>query len=411
MREGRLIVAGTLDTKGEEILFVKNRLNKAGLETTLIDVGVLGKALFRPDVDRSLIAEAGGLSIDRLLAAGDRGTAVATMERGLAAWVRQHSGESFAGMLGIGGSAGTGIMSSGMRELPLGIPKIMVSTVASGDVGPYVGCCDIMMMYSVADFNGLNRLTSTILANAADAMIGMCQNTSPVEYNERTLLGATMFGVTTPCVTRVKELLEAAGYEILIFHATGAGGLSMERLIAEGYIKGVVDLTTTELADELVGGVWQASPTRLEVAGRLGIPQVVSVGALDMVNFGPRSTVPARFATRTFYQHNPAVTLMRTTPEENRLLGEKIAKKLNSAAGPVTVLLPLRGVSAIDVEGKPFYDPAADACLFAAIRSGLEPKIKVVELDLPINHPEFASHVAAEFLLLAETKKSVAHHL
>jgi uncharacterized protein (UPF0261 family) len=410
MRAGRVILAGTLDTKGEEILFLKTRLNEVGVKTLVVDVGIVGKPHFDADVRREVIAKAGGSSIQKLAAAADRGIAVATMQRGLAQWVKQHSDDPFAGMLGIGGSAGTGIMTAGMRELPIGTPKIMVSTVASGDVNPYVGTSDILMMYSVADFSGLNRLTCTVLANAADAMIGMCLHATSIKSDSRqTLLGATMFGVTTPCVSRVKELLEKRSYELLIFHATGTGCQSMERLISEGFIKGVVDLTTTDLADELVGGVWKASPSRLEVAGRVGIPQIVSVGALDMVNFGPPETVPSKFAGRRFYQHNPAVTLMRTTPEENRHLGATIAAKLNQAAGPVTVMLPLRGVSAIGVEGEPFYDPVADECLFSAIRHGLDNKVKLVELDLSINHPEFAAQVVAEYVAIAGESKSGAN--
>jgi uncharacterized protein (UPF0261 family) len=394
-----VLVVGSLDTKGAEIGFLRDRLRAAGLTPQVVDIGVLGPALIPADVRREEIAAAAGESIAELAVAGDRGRAMAAMHKGLAAWVRARREAGMpAGMLAIGGSAGTAVATAGMRELPIGVPKLMVSTMASGDVRPYVGTSDICMMYSVADFTGLNRLTTTILSNAADAIAGMCgHKAAQPEASGRTLLGATMFGVTTPCVNRVKELVEQAGYELLVFHATGTGGQAMERLVTDGFIKGVLDITTTELADELVGGVLTAGPHRLEAAGNLGVPQVVSVGALDMVNFGAPETVPAKFAGRHFYPHNAAVTLMRTTPEENRQLGEILARKLNQAAGPVTLLLPLRGVSAIDAAGKAFHDAEADAALFEAIRRHVRRHVKLVELDLHINDPEFASAIATEF--------------
>jgi uncharacterized protein (UPF0261 family) len=308
------------------------------------------------------------------------------------------------GMIAIGGSAGTAIATAGMRELAIGAPKLMVSTMASGDVRPYVGTSDLCMMYSVADFTGLNGLTSTILANAADAMAGMCGRRAPLpSVSDRPLLAATMFGNTTPCVNRTKQLLEERGYELLVFHATGTGGQAMERLVLEGFVKGVLDITTTELADELVGGVLSAGPNRLEAAGSVGVPQVVSVGCLDMVNFGPPETVPSKFAGRLFYQHNPAVTLMRTTPEENHELGKILAGKLNQAQGPVVLLLPLQGISGIDRAGKAFYDPAADASLFDALRTTVASHVRLLELDRHINDLEFAAAIADEFLKSAET--------
>jgi uncharacterized protein (UPF0261 family) len=400
-----VLLAGSLDTKGAEIAFLRDRLRAAGLTVEVIDFGVIAPPLFTPDVSREEIARAAGESMADLASAADRGRAVSTMHRGLAAWVRARRDiEMPAGMLSIGGSAGTAVATAGMRELPVGVPKLMVSTMASGDVRPYVGTSDICMMYSVADFTGLNRLTTTILSNAADAIAGMCGNALPrPEASARTLLAATMFGVTTPCVNRVKELVEQAGYELLVFHATGTGGQAMERLVTDGFVKGVLDITTTEWADELVGGVLTAGPHRLEAAGNAGVPQVVSVGALDMVNFGNPETVPAKFQGRLFYQHNPSVTLMRTTPEENRLLGEIIAAKLSQARGPVTLMLPLRGVSAIDREGKPFYDATADQTLFAAVRANIGPNVKLIELDQHINDPEFAAAIVDEFLKQVET--------
>jgi uncharacterized protein (UPF0261 family) len=399
-----ILVVGTLDTKGHEIQFLRDRLVGAGLATTVVDIGVLGPAAFAADVPREEIARAAGESTAELVAAEDRGRAIAAMHKGLAAWVRERRARGLReGMIAIGGSAGTAIATAGMRELPIGAPKLMVSTMASGDVRPYVGTSDLCMMYSVADFTGLNSLTSTILANAADAMAGMCaRRTSLPEVSNRTLLAATMFGNTTPCVNRVKEILEARGYELLVFHATGTGGQAMERLVVEGFVKGVLDITTTELADELVGGVLTAGPHRLEAAGRQGVPQIVSVGCLDMVNFGAPETVPTNFAGRLFYQHNPAVTLMRTTPQENKELGEMLAGKLNQATGPVVLLLPLQGVSGIDRVGKAFFDPVADKSLFDALRANVGSNVKLLEFDRHINDPEFAAAIADEFLQCVE---------
>jgi uncharacterized protein (UPF0261 family) len=279
-----------------------------------------------------------------------------------------------------------------MRALPFGVPKLMVSTLASGQVRQYVGVRDILMMHSVVDISGLNRISRTVLANAAHAMAGMVADHRPVEESpsDRPLVAATMFGVTTPCVEAARAGLERAGFEVLVFHATGTGGMTMESFIADGLLRGVLDLTTTELADELVGGALSAGPDRLTAAERHGVPQVVSVGALDMVNFGPPETVPARFRDRRFYQHNSSVTLMRTTPEENALLGRQITEKINASRRPAAILLPLRGVSAIDTEGKPFWWPEADAALFDAIRRGVSPTVRLIELDAHINDPVFA---------------------
>jgi uncharacterized protein (UPF0261 family) len=399
---GFIALIGTLDTKGDEILFVKQRLCALGVRVLVIDAGVLGVPPFQPDVSREEIAALDGTRLENLAFARDRGKAITAMERGLASWFREHR-DTIAGVLAIGGSAGTNIATAGMRELPVGIPKLMVSTLASGNTRPYVGTSDIAMLYPVADFTGLNRLTRSILANAANAMAGMCSLPTPTATagDQRPLLAATMFGVTTPCVNRVRELLEAQGFELLVFHATGAGGQAMEQLIHDGFIYGVLDITTTELADELVGGVLSAGPHRLEAAGKLGIPQVISVGALDMVNFGPRDTVPERFRVRTFYEHNPTVTLMRTTPDENARLGEMIAQKANAARGPVKIVLPLRGVSAIDAAGQPFHDPVATAALVESIRGHATVDIK--EIDAHINDLQFAASVVAEFMSMLHT--------
>jgi uncharacterized protein (UPF0261 family) len=335
----------------------------------------------------------------------DRGAAMEVMMRGAAQLASQLYGEGrFDGVLALGGGGGTVIGSAAMRELPVGLPKVMVSTVASGDTRPYIGVKDITMMYSVVDIAGLNRFSRRILANAVGAVCGMVEQEVP-EAEDRPLLAATMFGVTTPCVTRVRERLEEAGYEVLVFHATGAGGQSMEALIADGFVEGVADVTTTEWCDELVGGVLSAGPHRLEAAGRAGVPQVVSVGALDMVNFAGYETVPPEFRERNLYRHNANVTLMRTTPEESAELGRIIAGKLNEATGPTVLLLPLQGVSAIDKEGGPFYDAEADEALFNALREGVRPPVEVVELDLHINDPAFADAIAERMISLL-TKRS-----
>jgi uncharacterized protein (UPF0261 family) len=404
------LIAGTLDTKGEELLFLRDCLQEAGVPSRVVDVGVVGEPRFAPDVLREEIARAANESAAALREAGDRGRAVAAMHRGFAAWCHAIAAvDPPAGVISIGGSAGTAIATAGMRELPIGVPKLMVSTMASGDVRVYVGTSDILMMYSVADFTGLNRLTRTILSNAAHAMAGMCATRGRAKpaIEERVLLGATMFGVTTPCVNRVKQLIEAQGYELLVFHATGTGGQAMEKLVRDGFIKGVLDITTTEWADELVGGVLTAGPHRLEAAGAVGVPQVVSVGALDMVNFGAPETVPEKFHGRRFYPHNPSVTLMRTTPEENARLGEILAEKLNASRGPVTLLLPLGGVSAIDAPGKAFHDAGADERLFHAIRRDLAHNVRLVEYPGNINDPAFAELIVAEFLALAKTTAEV----
>jgi uncharacterized protein (UPF0261 family) len=279
-----------------------------------------------------------------------------------------------------------------MRALPVGVPKLMVSTLASGDTRPYVGAVDVTMMYSVVDIAGINSVSARILSNAAGAIAGMVRAPAP-PMDHRPLVGASMFGVTTPGVTRARERLEELGYEVLVFHATGTGGQSMENLVSGGFLAGVLDLTTTELADELVGGVLSAGPDRLEAAGAAGVPQVVSLGALDMVNFGPRATVPERFAGRNLYVHNPTVTLMRTTPEECRELGRQVGRKLSAATGPTALFVPRRGVSMIAVEGQPFHDPAADESLLSGLQETAA-GVEVHELDLDVNDERFAVAMA-----------------
>jgi uncharacterized protein (UPF0261 family) len=306
------------------------------------------------------------------------------------------------GIISLGGSAGTTIGTSAMRALPVGVPKVMVSTIASGDIRPYVDTKDITMMYSVVDIAGINSISRQILSNAAGAIVGMIKTEAPAG-EDKPLIGITMFGVTTPCVTAARVILEEAGYETLVFHATGTGGRAMEDLVRGGFIIGVLDVTTTELADELVGGVLSAGPNRLEAAGEMGIPQVIAPGALDMVNFGPPETVPDKFNGRKFYQHNPTVTLMRTTKEENAQLGRIIAEKLNKTKGPTTVLIPKQGVSAIDKEGQPFYDAEADATFTENLKANLSENVTLIEMNNHINDDAFANKLAN--VLLEDLKK------
>ncbi len=388
-----VVLLGTLDTKGKELDYLRARLREQGVDVLLVDAGVF-EPLAEADVTQGEVAAAAGADVAALAEAKDRGAAVDAMGRGAAeVAARLHAEGRLDGILSIGGSGNSSIAAQAMRALPVGVPKLIVSTVASGDTRPYVGATDVTMTYSVVDISGLNRISERILANAAGAIAGMAK-VKVSEGGGKPLIGATMFGVTTPAVTRARERLEELGYEVLVFHATGTGGQSMEALARGGFLAGVLDLTTTELADELVGGVLSAGPDRLEAAGELGLPQVVSLGALDMVNFGPRDTVPPRFEGRNIYVHNPTVTLMRTTPEECAELGGQIARKLSAAVGPTALFVPLKGVSMIATEGGPFHDPAADEALVGALRDGLGPNVEVHELDVDINDPTFAEAAA-----------------
>jgi uncharacterized protein (UPF0261 family) len=395
-----VVIVGTLDTKGVEVGFVRDRLREVGLETIVVDAGSLGEPAIAADVPREEIFAAAGSSLADVRRAGDRGNAVTLAARGAAEVVRRlHAQGRVQGVFGLGGSAGTTIGSAAMRALPYGVPKLLVSTLASGQVQPYVGVRDICMMHSVTDLCGLNRFTRQILANAAAAMAGMAgAKAATAGGQDKPLVTATMFGVTTPCVEAARKQVEAQGYEVLVFHATGTGGRTMEAMIADGLISGVLDITTTELADELVGGVLTAGRDRLTAAALRGIPQVISLGALDMVNFGPPETVPKKFEGRRFYQHNPTVTLMRTTPEENDKLGKEIAEKASAARGPTAILMPLKGVSAIDKQGGPFWWPEADQALFQSVRNWVGPSVQMIELDNHINDPEFAAKAAATLL-------------
>jgi len=389
-----VVLLGTLDTKGVEFDYLRDRVREHDVDVLLVDVGVFEPQV-EPDISRHEIASAADVDVEELARAGDRGRAVEAMGRGAASVVeRLHAEGRLHAVLGVGGTGNSSLATAAMRALPVGVPKLMVSTVASGDTRPYVGAVDVAMMYSVVDIAGVNRISAQILANAAGMIAGAARARIAAETSERPLIGATMFGVTTPCVTEARDRLTELGYEVLVFHATGTGGLSMEALARGGFLAGVLDITTTELADDLVGGVLSAGPDRLEAAGELGLPQVVSLGALDMVNFGPRETVPKEFEGRTLYIHNPTVTLMRTTPDECRELGRRIGRKLSAAKGPTVLFVPLRGVSMIAVEGQPFHDPEADAALRSGLVETLGPSVEVHEVDADVNDPAFATALA-----------------
>lgn len=393
-----IALIGTLDTKGEELSFLRDRIEKAGLKTIMIDVGVLAKPLFEVDISQSEVAAAANEDLASLQSGADRGRSVTAMALGATVILRRlFEQQCIHGVVSLGGSAGTAIATAAMRGLPYGFPKLMVSTVASGDTNPYVGTKDICMMPSVVDIAGLNHVSRRILSNAAGAIWGMVA-AEPNVLAEKPAIAATMFGVTTPCVTVARHALEQRGFEVLVFHATGVGGKAMEQLIEDGAFKAVLDLTTTELADEVVGGVMSAGPHRLEAAGRKGIPQLVCPGAIDMVNFGPAESVPFQFRSRSLYVHNPSVTLMRTTPEECAEIGRITAIKLNRAEGPVTVLIPLKGVSAIDKLGGPFYSQAALNAYRGALKEALSPAVRLIELEAHINDEVFAL-AAAELLM------------
>jgi uncharacterized protein (UPF0261 family) len=395
---GRIYVVGTADTKGEELAYLADAVTAAGAEAVRVDVGTRTPTV-AVDVSAREVADHHTDGVGAVLGGDDRGTAVARMGEAFAAFVTSRT--DIAGIVGIGGGGGTSIITVGMRALPLGLPKLMVSTLASGDVSPYVDVSDIVMMPSITDMAGLNRLSRVILRNAAHAIAGMAK--APAASTEgKPALGFTMFGVTTPCVTAMVERLRG-DYDCMVFHATGTGGRSMEKLADSGLLAGVLDMTTTEVCDLLVGGVLAATQDRFGAVARTGLPDVGSVGALDMVNFWAPPTIPERFRDRLFYKHNPNVTLMRTTPEECREIGRWIAGKLNACNGPVRFLIPEKGVSALDIEGGAFWNPEADGALFEAIEATLKaaPDRRLIRLPLHINDPEFAEAAVAAFKEIA----------
>lgn len=391
----RIYVVGTADTKGEELAHLAGLIRAQGAIPCLVDIGIRA-ATVPVDVTAREVA---GAEADAILGGDDRGTAVAGMARAFAAWIGTR--RDIAGIIGIGGGGGTSIVTAGMRTLPIGLPKIMISTLASGDVAPYVGVSDIVMMPSITDFAGLNRISRVILHNAAHAIVAMALHPAPAGSG-KPALGLTMFGVTTPAVTDIVEELKA-DYEPLVFHATGTGGQTMEALCDSGLLAGVLDITTTEVADYLFGGVLAALPTRLDCIARTKVPYVGSLGACDMINFWAPDTVPARYEGRLFYQHNANVTLMRTTPKECFAIGEWIAGKLALSEGPVRFLIPEKGVSALDVAGGPFWDPAADAELFRGIEQGAPwtGDRRLMRVPHHINDPAFAEAAVAAFREIA----------
>jgi uncharacterized protein (UPF0261 family) len=395
-----IVIVGALDTKGIEFQFARNIIRDHGLETILVDFGVMGDPPFEPDVTADETARAGGSTLAELREKADKTFAMRTMSSGLTKIVVDlHAAGRLGGILGMGGGGGTSIATAAMRRLPTGIPKLMVSTVAAGDIAPYVGSRDITMMPSVVDVAGLNPISRRIYTNAATAIAGMMMQKTEVEATEeKPLITASMFGNTTTCINHAREILEGENYEVLVFHATGTGGRTMEELIADGYITANLDLTTTELADEVCGGVLSAGPDRLMAAARKGIPTVLAPGCVDMANFGARTTLPQEYQSRLLYEWNPDVTLMRTSIDENRTIGEMIANAANASIGPVAILIPLRGVSQLDSPSGAFWDPEADGACFKAIKENGNSGIPVIEMDKNINDLEFAEK--AVYLLL-----------
>jgi uncharacterized protein (UPF0261 family) len=389
-------LVGTLDTKGAEYQWVAEKLREYGVAVTIVDTGV-NPGTIQATVTAEEVATAAGTSLGALRSGNDRGAAVTAMGEGAAVVLnRLHAEGGLDGVLALGGSGGSSIAARAVRDLPVGLPKLIVSTMASGDVSPYVGASDVSIMYSVVDVAGINQVSRAVLGNAAAGIAGMARahasrRASSGASADRPLIAASMFGVTTAAVDAARARLEELGYEVLVFHATGSGGQALEALARSGMLAGVLDLTTTELADDLVGGVLTAGPDRLTAAGAAGVPQVVSLGALDMVNFGPRETVPERFEGRNFFIHNPTVTLMRTTVEENAELGRRLGTKLAAATGPTALIVPRNGVSALDADGMPFRDEAAGTALFDAVLSAVDGSaVTVVDEDGHINDKELA---------------------
>lgn len=394
-----VVIVGALDTKGKEFEYIKDLVKGQGLETLVVDFGVMGSPVFTPDIARTEVAAAGGGDLSRLISGEHKDEAMRTMAKGLAVVVRRlHDEGRLDGIIGMGGSGGTSIATTAMRELPVGVPKVMVSTMGGGDVSAFAGTKDITFMPSIVDVAGFNRISRRIYANAAGAIAGMVSAPAPAAVEERPLIAASMFGNTTVAVDHARELLEAKGYEVLVFHATGTGGRTMEGLIADGFITGSLDITTTELADEVCGGILSAGPERCLAASRAGIPAVLVPGCVDMANFGGVETVPEKYRGRNLYQWNPNVTLLRTNVEENRRMGELLATAANAATAPVAVLLPLGGVSMLDSEGHEFWDPEADAACFDAIKSNLKAGIPVIEMPENINDPAFPERAVATLL-------------
>lgn len=400
-----IAILGTLDTKGEEHGYVADLIRARGHRTLVIDVGTDRPPKITPDISREEVAKIAGLDLAGLVQRRDRGECVGAMAKAAVAVLTKLQNEGkIDGVISLGGGGGTAIATAGMRALPLGFPKVMVTTLASGNTAQYVGVKDIVFVPAIVDVSGLNRISRVILARAAGAISGMVE-IQPPAAQDKPVIVASMFGNSTKCVEHAKGILEKAGYEVLVFHSTGTGGRTMESLIESGLVAGVLDVTTTEWADELVGGILGAGPTRLDAAAKAGIPTIVAPGCLDMVNFGEPQTVPEKFKGRTFYQHNPQVTLMRTTPDECKQLGRIIGEKVNAYQGPVTVFIPKKAISVISAPGQSFHDAAADAALFDSLKSALKPGVPLVEMDNEINDPVFAEACANKLLELLARKK------
>lgn len=400
-----IAIIGALDTKGLEFGFLKEEIEKRGCQTFVINVGVIGEPAFTPDVAAEEVALAGGSQLSELVKRADRGEAMAVMTTGIARIAaKYYEAGKFDGIISMGGGGGTIMGTSAMRALPVGVPKLMVSTVASGDTSAYVGTSDITMMPSIVDVAGLNRISRTIFTNAAGAICGMVTGEVASAGEDKPLIAATMFGNTTRAVDNARKIMEANGYEVLVFHATGIGGRTMETLIESGFIAGVLDITTTEWADEVCGGVLGAGPHRLEAAAKAGVPQVVTPACIDMCNFWAPETVPAKYQDRLFYQWNPNVTLMRTNIEENQRMGELFAEKLNMARGPVKVFIPMGGFSEIDYPDKSFWCPEANQAFVDALKKHLRPDIPVEISAKDVNDPEFSSKVAEQLLEFLKDK-------
>ncbi len=400
-----IAVLGTLDTKGEEHAFAAELIRQRGHRVLILDAGLMGEPTLKPDISRQEILAAAGLRLEEIVAKNDRGEAVAAMTQASPVILsRLAASGKINGVISLGGGGGTAIGTAAMRALPIGFPKVMVSTLAGGNTSQYIGATDIVMFPSIVDVAGINRISRRILSLAVGAICGMVESaTEPTTGQDKPLIVASMFGNTTECVRQAREILEKAGYEVLVFHATGTGGRAMESLIASGMISGVLDVTTTEWADEVAGGFLSAGPTRLEAAAKHGVPAVIAPGCLDMVNFFGPESVPARFSGRRFYQHNPQVTLMRTTPEECREIGKRVAEKINGSTGPVAVLFPGKGISVISAPGQKFHDPEADMDLHKALKSHLRRDIEFIELDCNINDRAFAETAANTLLRLIKS--------
>src|SRR6266446_2110318 len=405
-------ILGAFDTKGEDHAFLREEILKLGHQVLTVNIGVLGTTtLFPVDFEASEVVQAAGLDLEQIRTRKDKAEAMKAFDLGAPKLVRQlYENERFDGIIGMGGSGGSSIIASAMRALPIGVPKVLVSTVASGDVSFYVRGKDITMIPSIVDVAGLNRISRMIYARAAGAICGMVQNEPVRRGQDRPIITASMFGNTTDCVGACSKSLKEKGFEVLVFHATGAGGRAMETLVSDGLVEAVLDITTTEWADELCRGIFSAGPERLDAPGLRGIPHLIVPGCVDMANFGAPSTVPEKYrqTKRLFYEWNPSVTLMRTNVEENRRMGEIFAQKANAAQGPVAFLIPLKGVSMLDGDGQQFCDREADRAMFEAIKANLKPGIAVVEVDLNINDPLFAAKAVEMILELIQRKQAPA---